>query len=203
MSKSSRQIERVASAVVPKVSSAIVALRFGRNPYEHGRKSASKTGSITSFAAIWTTRSRTVGMPIVIESTPAAPLLRFTRIHAAWRTSLRQTWSYSAWKRLPGDRLAATHSRRCSRRSLSTGLGRSGWSGPRVAAHRHHYGPLGLRLRGARFALGSYETPCRDCGCADGPPRVPLFSVRVLRPVPRRDLARAPKHAREMLPSPC
>ena len=46
-----------------RVSSAIVALRFGRKPYEHGRKSASKTGSSTSFAAICATRSRTVGMP--------------------------------------------------------------------------------------------------------------------------------------------
>src|ERR1700731_4597394 len=45
------------------VSRAAVALRRGRNPYEHGKKSASKIGSSTSFAAIWTTRSRTVGMP--------------------------------------------------------------------------------------------------------------------------------------------
>ena len=37
--------------------------RLGRNPYEHARKSASKIGSRTSFAAICTTRSRTVGMP--------------------------------------------------------------------------------------------------------------------------------------------
>ena len=44
-------------------SSASVALRFGRNPYEHSWKSASKIGSITSFAAICTTRSRTVGIP--------------------------------------------------------------------------------------------------------------------------------------------
>ena len=36
---------------------------LGRKPYEHGRKSASKTGSNTSFAAICTIRSRTVGMP--------------------------------------------------------------------------------------------------------------------------------------------
>src|SRR5687768_15295978 len=44
-----------------RVSSAIVWLRLGRYPYEHGRKSASKIGSSTSFAAICTTRSRTVG----------------------------------------------------------------------------------------------------------------------------------------------
>ena len=45
------------------VSSAPVAPRRGRKPYEHGRKSASKIGSSTSVAAIWTTRSLTVGMP--------------------------------------------------------------------------------------------------------------------------------------------
>src|SRR5437867_5056937 len=39
------------------------APRFGRNPYEHSRKSASRTGSITSFTAAWTTRSLTAGMP--------------------------------------------------------------------------------------------------------------------------------------------
>jgi hypothetical protein len=46
-----------------RVSNACVALRLGRKPYEHGRKSASKIGSSTSFAAICATRSRTVGMP--------------------------------------------------------------------------------------------------------------------------------------------
>ena len=45
------------------VSSACVALRFGRNPYDEARKSASKMGSSTSVAAICATRSRTVGMP--------------------------------------------------------------------------------------------------------------------------------------------
>ena len=42
-------------------SIACVALRFGRNPCEHGRKSASNTGSSTSLAACWATLSRTVG----------------------------------------------------------------------------------------------------------------------------------------------
>src|SRR6266516_438529 len=44
-------------------STAWWALRFGRNPYELSRKSASKIGSSTTFAAARTTRSRTVGMP--------------------------------------------------------------------------------------------------------------------------------------------
>jgi hypothetical protein len=58
-------VEHVMASRPPfgSVSSAIVALRFGRKPYEHGRKSASKIGSSTSFAAICATRSRTVGMP--------------------------------------------------------------------------------------------------------------------------------------------
>ena len=44
-------------------SKASVALRLGRNPKLHGRKSASKIGSRTSFAACCATRSRTVGIP--------------------------------------------------------------------------------------------------------------------------------------------
>ena len=44
----------------------------------------------------------------VWASTPAEPLFRLTRFHASHRTSLRWMRSYSAWKRRPGDRLAAT-----------------------------------------------------------------------------------------------
>ena len=44
-------------------SIACVADRLGRNPYEHGGKSASKTGSSTILAACWATLSRTAGMP--------------------------------------------------------------------------------------------------------------------------------------------
>jgi hypothetical protein len=44
-------------------SIACVADRFGRNPNEHGRKSASDTGSSTIFAACCATLSRTAGMP--------------------------------------------------------------------------------------------------------------------------------------------
>ena len=40
---------------------ASCARRFGRNPYEHGWKSASKMGSSTSFRLAWTTRSAIVG----------------------------------------------------------------------------------------------------------------------------------------------
>jgi hypothetical protein len=42
---------------------ASCARRFGRNPYEHGWKSASKMGSSTSLRAAWTTRSVTVAIP--------------------------------------------------------------------------------------------------------------------------------------------
>jgi len=44
-------------------SFACSAERFGRNPYEHDMKSASKIGSSTIRAACWATRSRTVGIP--------------------------------------------------------------------------------------------------------------------------------------------
>ncbi len=46
-----------------RTSSASVALRFGRNPNDERRKSASKMGLNTSVAAICATRSRTVGIP--------------------------------------------------------------------------------------------------------------------------------------------
>ena len=42
---------------------AVTADRMGRKPNEHGRKTASNTGSSTSFTACCTTLSRTVGMP--------------------------------------------------------------------------------------------------------------------------------------------
>jgi hypothetical protein len=48
--------------------------------------------------------------------------------------SLRHRWSYSAWKRRPGDCLAALHSLRRSRRILSTVVRPPGWLGPRLAA---------------------------------------------------------------------
>ena len=44
-------------------SIAAVADRFGRNPNEHDKKSASKIGSSTILAAAWATLSRTVGIP--------------------------------------------------------------------------------------------------------------------------------------------
>ena len=46
-----------------RASSASVALRLTRKPYEHERKSASKIGSSISRVAACTTRSRIVGMP--------------------------------------------------------------------------------------------------------------------------------------------
>src|SRR3990172_4616668 len=44
-------------------ATACPAFRLGRNPKEPSRKLASNTGSMTSLAACWTTRSRTVGIP--------------------------------------------------------------------------------------------------------------------------------------------
>jgi hypothetical protein len=42
---------------------ASCARRLGRNPYEHGWKSASNIGSSTSLSAPWTTRSAREGIP--------------------------------------------------------------------------------------------------------------------------------------------
>src|SRR5216683_2527628 len=51
---------------------ASCARRFGRNPYEHGLKSASKIGSSTAFRLAWTTRSATVGIPS-LRNFPVTP----------------------------------------------------------------------------------------------------------------------------------
>lgn len=51
------------NCLVYPVCIASCILRFGRNPYELSRKSASKIGSMTIFVTICTTRSRTVGIP--------------------------------------------------------------------------------------------------------------------------------------------
>ena len=49
-------------------SIASCARRPGRNPYEVEQKSASKIGSSTSSAAIWTILSRRAGMPNLLTS---------------------------------------------------------------------------------------------------------------------------------------
>jgi len=49
----------VANSWISEIASC--ARRPGRNPYEHGWKSASQMGSSTSLRAAWTTRSATVG----------------------------------------------------------------------------------------------------------------------------------------------
>jgi hypothetical protein len=54
------------------------ARRIGRNPYEHGSKSASKIGSSTSFSAAWTTLSAMRGMPS-LRSFPDPPGLGISR----------------------------------------------------------------------------------------------------------------------------
>ena len=61
MSASTTHHRRTSAAFT--ASTACPALRLGRYPYEHGKKLASKSGSMTILHACWTTRSRTVGMP--------------------------------------------------------------------------------------------------------------------------------------------
>ena len=247
-----------------RVSSACVALRRGRKPYEHGRKSASKIGSSTSFAAICTTRSRTVGMPsgrcfpsafgmyrrstacgrylparsVGLRAPPGSAPRRAARSPRASRhrrprrpcsaspastpprrTSLLQMRSYSAWKRRPGDRLAAAHSRRWSCRTLSTGLRPPGWLDRVVAGHA-------LALTSSRDATTAGALPSGRVVLSRPssvlrPPRTPAAQrsispsaytsrlavttaaqtglscsapllERVLLPVPRRDPPRAP-----------
>src|SRR5215472_6995661 len=59
---------------------------------------------------------------IVSASTPAAPRLRRTRLHASHRTSLLQIRSYNAWKRRVLLCLAHTYSLRWSSRTFSLGV---------------------------------------------------------------------------------
>jgi hypothetical protein len=110
----------------------------------------------------------------VTSSTPAAPLFFFTRFHASFRTSLLKMRSYSAWKRRPGCRLAAAHSRRGSCRTLSSGYAARGCWEATSAVHAlaltffsdrpsqgpfpsappsRYYDPLGLPLHSARLRL--------------------------------------------------
>src|SRR5262245_8710859 len=103
--------------------------------------------------------------------------------------------SYSAWKRRPGCRLAALHSRRCNWRTLSVDLCPPGWLEPvlpvmpsRVLARptlppQGPFAPRALfvarldtttvpsdsRCATLDFASGLYEPRCPDPGCADGP----------------------------------
>ena len=58
----------------------------------------------------------------------------FTRRHASRRTSSLQIRSIRAWKRRVGDRLAATHRRRCNWRTLSMGGRPPGELGPVLPA---------------------------------------------------------------------
>ena len=175
-----------------------VALRFGRKPYEHERKSASKIGSSTSRVAACTTRSRIVGMPRG-RCFPSAFGMYRRRTAAgrslpARRTSPLHTRSYSAWKRLPGCRLATDHSRRWSSRTLSTGLRPRGKLGPVLPAMPSRlppstapspqgpFPPVALfvaaltgttvpsdsRCTRRDFAFGLYAPRCPDVGRADG-----------------------------------
>lgn len=131
----------------------------------------------------------------VSRSTPAAPRFFFTRFQDSWRTSLRQIRSINAWKRRFGSRLADTHSRRCSCRTLSVGLHPPGWLDPVLPVMPSHLpaiptrpkqGPFPLtglfvpvvfgttapsdsRCATLDFVVDLYEPPCPDKGCADGP----------------------------------
>ena len=67
---------------------------------------------------------------------PGGTTICRTRSHASHRTSSRWIRSYRAWKRRPADCLAAAHSLRCSRRTLSIGsTRRCGVIGPGGPGH--------------------------------------------------------------------
>jgi hypothetical protein len=71
------------------------ARRLGRNPYEHGWKSASKMGSSTALRLAWTTRSATVGIPSWRSLPPAFGIIT-CRTSRGWNLpdfSEVQSWS--------------------------------------------------------------------------------------------------------------
>ena len=126
-----------------------------------------------------------------------------TRHHAVQRRSTPQTRSIGAWKRRSGDRLAATHSRRCNWRTLSMGEAHRGsWyrscrTCPRASLRRRYddcRGPSLLPRSATRrsavllppltpatppldFAMGLYEPRCPDPGLRRRVSRVPFVSV--------------------------
>ena len=210
-------------AQLPQPSPApAVALRLGRNPYEHGREvrledrlqhqlrrhlhhpvphRRDAQGPLGPICLRNVPARRTTCAPVLAcaqhlaqllqealglrtarlrrsstRSTPAAPLLRRTRFHASCRTSPLQMWSYNAWKRLPGARLAAAQSCLCSCRTLSlgstaVGVVRSGLAGHSLALTRSismttagtlpssRVMPHGLRRRGLRLARAVLRSP--------------------------------------------
>ena len=138
-------------------------------------------------------------------------------------------WSYSAWKRLPGARLAAAHSRRCSCRTLSRGLRPPGLLGPVVPAIPSRLpAPLDMTTPGTlpsrRVVLSrpspvlrSPRTPAAQRSISPSAytsrlavtrrrrrvSRVPRFSLHACcAPYPAETRARAPDLAPPMLPSP-
>jgi hypothetical protein len=82
---------------------ASCARRLGRNPYETGKKSASKRGSSTSFNAAWTTRSATVGIPrlLTFPDPPGFGILRSRTGSGRNEPSLREVRSASRNPRTP------------------------------------------------------------------------------------------------------
>src|SRR6266566_5454135 len=88
---------------------ASCALRFGRNPYEHGWKSASKMGSSTSFRLAWTTRSAMVGTVTSYCPSCSRVLGGFGFLRSALATGPRCCRHYASGHRHP--RTAASPAR--------------------------------------------------------------------------------------------
>ena len=191
--RSSRGCRRPARGCPPRapctrsVSSACVALRFGRKPYDEARKSASKIGSSTSFAAICATRSRTVGMPSGRCRPSAFGMYRRrtgcgryvpARSAALSSSSMRST-PYCSISRASRDRrppsrgsaspAATPPAGRHASRSDPTGRGSAvpgiAWLRPRVGV------AVGALCRWAGAHRGSWIRTCRSCPCASLRPR--------------------------------
>ena len=165
------------------VSSACVALRFGRKPYDEARKSASKMGSSTSVAAICATRSRTVGMPSgrcrpsafgmyrrrtgcgrYVPARSAAPSSSSRRSTPYCSTTAERHRIDARRAAVPSSPAATPPGGRHASRSDPSGHGSGvpgiAWPRPRVGV------AIGARCRWADAHRGSWDRTCRSCPCA-------------------------------------
>jgi hypothetical protein len=137
-------------------------------------------------------------------SSPAAPRCSRTCSHARCSTSRRWMRSQNAWKRLPGDRLAARYSLTWSSRTLSisavlspegmrrssppqqAGMKQGPFPRPGLwcpAGYERYYGPPATLPAGGDFAEG-LDAPLAShaTGRAWGQRGLPHFPQRALRP---------------------
>ena len=174
------------------VSSACVALRRGRKPYDEGRKSASKIGVSTSVTAICTTRSRIVGIPSGRCRPSALGMYRRRTGCGRYVPARSASWISSSTRSTPYCSISASVTRstpaeprfdltrrhaswRTSRLQIRSSRAWKRRSGARLAAtqrRRCNWRTLSM----GECPPGDWNRACRSCPCASlldhsGPPQ--------------------------------